>query len=133
MKRLISFLLVIIVLISCTPEKRLKRFKNKYPYLFYSEKVIIRDTVITKEIQTDTLFSIKFDTISIEKDNLQIKLIKQDTLIYLQAKVSEDTIYIQKEVEVIKDKLIQQPKKVNIWIFLFIFSTILVILLIVKK
>jgi hypothetical protein len=104
-----SLILTIITcfLVSCIHSTKLERaerkiFKltQKYPQLLKKDTLIYRDTLLSTEVRTDTSFIDKelTDTITITKDNLTIKYYKRDSLIYIEGKCEEDTIFIEKKI-----------------------------------
>ena len=127
--RAIKYIILILILCSCTPQKRIDRIVRKHPELLKSEIIIIRDTIITKSVSTDTIFNINFDTINIEKKKLSVRLIRINDTIQVFAECKEDTIYFEKIIEV--DKI--QVNEKNNWIWILIVLAILVIINIFKK
>jgi|2_EtaG_2_1085320.scaffolds.fasta_scaffold03929_2 hypothetical protein len=110
-----SFILISIAcfLVSCIHSTKLERaerkiFKltQKYPQLLKKDTVVYRDTLLSTEVKTDTSFIDKelTDTITITKDRLTIKYYKKDSLIYIEGKCEEDTIFIEKNI--IIDKIV---------------------------
>ena len=104
-KIIVSIILLIIINLSCSPMKRHARLVKKYPFVHQTDTVILRDTinVYTPIVQSDTIMlldsfiiSLK-DTITIQKDNLIVKLTQIHDSIYIDAKC--DTIYIDKIIE----------------------------------
>ena len=98
----ILFAFTFLLLASCSPQKRLHRLVKKYPELTKVDTIKIQDTVIVPCIKTDTVFSssLLHDTVTITKENLQIKLIEINDTIYLDAKVKPDTLIITREIPV---------------------------------
>ena len=102
MKYLIPLLLVII---ACTPQRRFDRLVKKYPYLLTNDSIVIKDTIrdtirITiPDVQVDTIVSIKelYDTVTIEKDRIKVKVWRVKDKVYINGKC--DTIYIEKPIE----------------------------------
>ncbi len=102
MKYLIPLLLVII---SCTPQRRFDRLVKKYPYLLTSDTLVVRDTIrdtirITiPEVEVDTVVTIKelYDTVTIEKDRIKVQVYRVKDKVYISGKC--DTVYIEKPIE----------------------------------
>ena len=102
MKYLIPLLLIII---SCTPQRRFDRLVKKYPYLLTNDSLVIRDTIrdtirITiPEVEVDTIVSVRklYDTIILEKDRIKVKVWRVKDKVYINGKC--DTIYIEKPIE----------------------------------
>lgn len=97
------YLLIILLLASCSPIKRFTRLIEKYPYLITSDTVVIKDTITlyVPEVHTDTVVTIKelTDTITITKDRVTVKAwyVPKEKKVYIQGKC--DPIYITKIVE----------------------------------
>ncbi len=102
MKYLIIFLLV---LLSCTPQRRFDRLVKKYPYLLTSDTLVVRDTIrdtiriTVPEVEVDTIVSVKelYDTIVLGKDRIKVKVWRVKDKVYINGKC--DTIYIEKPIE----------------------------------
>lgn len=120
---------VFITMQSCSVEKRAQRHLRKAIKLDSSIKkkdtLRITDTILTKEIQNDTVVSLESitDTLFINKGKLSMKLIRVRDSVYLSGKCATDTIYFDKEI--IVEKLIQKkyPKplqKIIDWWWLFL-------------
>ena len=99
-KNCILIILTIIILASCSPQRRLHRLITKHPELSRVDTIKIQDTVIVTGIKADTIFhsSVLKDTITITKEKLQIRLIEINDTIYLDAIVEPDTVIITKEI-----------------------------------
>ena len=103
---------IILLLASCSPQKRLHRLVKKHPELSRVDTIKIQDTIIVPGIKTDTVFSslLLHDTVTITKENLQIKLIEINDTIYLDAEVRADTVILTREILV--DRIIHvEPEK----------------------
>jgi hypothetical protein len=102
MKYLLPLLFVII---ACTPQRRFDRLVKKYPYLLTNDSLVIRDTIrdtirITiPEVRVDTVVTIKelYDTVTIEKDRIKVKVWRVKDKVYISGKC--DTVYIEKPIE----------------------------------
>jgi len=97
------YLLIILLLASCSPIKRFTRLIEKYPYLITTDTVVIKDTITlyVPEVHTDTVVTIKelIDTVTISKDRVTVKAwyAPKEKKVYIQGKC--DPIYITKIVE----------------------------------
>jgi hypothetical protein len=94
-------LMVLISVAACSPQKRLNKLKKNHPHLFVTDTIIIRDTVRTETIRTDTafLFNTYYDTITITKDRLQIRTVKlPGDSIWIEGTCLGDTIYIERKI-----------------------------------
>jgi len=94
------FVILIALLFSCSPQKRLNRLIKKHPELVKIDTIVVRDTirdtinVTTELVKIDTIFSLNkiHDTITITKDNLTIRYY-HDTV--------HDNVYISGECDTI--------------------------------
>jgi hypothetical protein len=141
-----SILILIVILISCTPQRRFTRLIDKHPYLLTTDSIVIHDTVnITiPEIVHDTVISEHFfheitrDTLVLQKDRLTVKIF-HDTIknnVYIKGKC--DTVTIEKIIErKIPIKYYEKTplwKKVFNWlIFAAIFYGVFRLVIFVKK
>ena len=100
MKYLLPFL---ILLISCSPQRRFTHLIEKYPYLLTQDTLIVHDTITlyVPEVHTDTVVTLKelTDTITITKDRVTVKAwyVPKEKKVYIQGKC--DPVYITKIVE----------------------------------
>ena len=58
----------LIIIVSCSPQKRLNRLIDKHPSLVESDTVFIKDTIITKEVKSDTAFFYLIDSIIVTNE-----------------------------------------------------------------
>jgi hypothetical protein len=97
------YLLIILLLASCSPIKRFTRLIEKYPYLITTDTVLIKDTITlyVPEVTTDTVVTIQqlIDTVTLTKDRVTVKTwyVPKEKKVYIQGKC--DPIYITKIVE----------------------------------
>lgn len=95
--------LVIALLPSCTPQKRLDRLLRNHPELLnYRDTVRFTDTFVVPKIKIDSVFSINFDTVQIVRDCVRVKLVKHRDTIRLTITKPADTVYKQIKVPVKK-------------------------------
>ena len=103
----ILFVLAILGLFACTPQRRFTRLIAKHPYLLTTDTLIIHDTVkvTVPKVVYDTVFSEHFfheitrDTLILQKERLTVKIF-HDTIkknIFIQGKC--DTVVVEKIVE----------------------------------
>jgi hypothetical protein len=96
---------LLFVIIACTPQRRFDRLVKKYPYLLTNDSLVIRDTIrdtvriYIPEVEVDTVVKIKelYDTITIEKERLKVKVWRVKDKVYINGKC--DTVYIEKPIE----------------------------------
>jgi hypothetical protein len=102
MKYLVPLLFLII---ACTPQRRFDRLVKKHPYLLTSDTLIVKDTIrdtirITiPEVEIDTVVDAYklYDTITLYKDRIKVKVWRVKDKVYISGKC--DTIYIEKPIE----------------------------------
>jgi hypothetical protein len=100
-----KYLIPLLILISCTPQRRFDRLVKKYPYLLTNDTLVVKDTIrdtiriIVPEVSVDTVVSIKelYDTIVLEKDRIKVKVWRVKDRVYIDGKC--DTVYIEKPIE----------------------------------
>ena len=96
---------LIFLIICCTPQRRFDRLVKKYPYLLTSDTLIVKDTIrdtirITiPEVEIDTVVDAYklYDTITLYKDRIKVKVWRVKDKVYINGKC--DTIYIEKPIE----------------------------------
>jgi hypothetical protein len=98
MKYLLPFL---ILLASCSPQKRFTHLIEKYPYLLTTDSVTVHDTirVVVPEVKVDTVVKVSslLDTIYLQKDQLTVKVWMKGDDVFIEGKC--DTVYIDKIIE----------------------------------
>ena len=126
MKYLILILSVLII--SCTPQKKLARLVKKHPELVSTETIYKSDTTITEKIKTDSFFVSHqlTDTFTVVKDNIKYRIIKSFDTIRINIEVPADTII--KEIPITQNVVqpIEQKRSVLKNIF---YGLLLIILL----
>lgn len=127
MKQIIKISLVLILLISCTPQRRLERLLRKHPELTSIDSITIHDTirVIVPEVHLDTVVTLQqlYDTVYLEQEQLKVKVwMDRYHKVYIQGKC--DTVYIDKIVtRKIPIRIYEKTplwKKIINWIFVFL-------------
>jgi hypothetical protein len=97
------YILILLLLASCSPIKRFTRLIEKHPYLLTSDTIIMRDTIsiYVPEVHTDTVVTLKelTDTITLTKERVTVKAwyVPKEKKVYIQGKC--DPVYITKIVE----------------------------------
>jgi hypothetical protein len=97
------YILIILLLASCSPQQRFTRLITKYPYLLTTDTVTIHDTIsiYIPKVEVDTVVTLKelTDTVTITKDRVTVKTwyVPKEKKVYVQGKC--DPIYITKVVE----------------------------------
>lgn len=119
------YILVIIILCSCSAQWHLDRAKKKDPSLFTKvDTTYIHDTTVYTQayIHHDTFSYVEHDTITYEDTVMKIKFVVRDRKIYMKAEVKQDTLRIRTHTRVQYDRI--TIKKDYYW-----YITILVVLL----
>ena len=107
-------ILLCIVFISCNPfiskdlrlknraNRKLERLVNKYPNLLKQDTAttLYDTTIITANSKLDTVISYDFDTITLFKDKLRLKLIKTTDTLIVDAECLPDTIRVKEFIRV---------------------------------
>lgn len=128
------FMIVIALLVSCNPHKKLQRLVKKHPELMVKDTMIveIHDTIIINKSTHDTVTQFfHSDTVQvIDNSTLTLKYF-YDTItrnIYHDVLVKQDTLFYYKEIPVEVDKVIIKEltwwEKNNqwVWVLLAIFG-----------
>ena len=100
-------LLIIVIVLSCTPQRRFTRLIDKHPHLLTTDSVTVVDTFIMEvpRVVHDTLISQHFftqitrDTLVLQKERLTVKIF-HDTIkknVFIRGEC--DTITVEKIVE----------------------------------
>ncbi|HRO76643.1 MAG TPA: hypothetical protein PLP27_10905 [Crocinitomicaceae bacterium] len=135
--------ILIALLLSCSPVKRLERLHKNHPYLFTAktDTLIVKDTLrfMIPGVRADTVVSYAqlTDTLYIDKDRLHIRIVRipMHDSIYVDGRC--DTVYktVYREIKVPYQKYeVKPPAEKNNWrtvinIFLVIFVLFLIYLL----
>jgi hypothetical protein len=89
-----TIFLALVLFTSCyTKNKAIRKFCT-------NETITVHDTVVVDHVQVDSVFSISFDTITIERDRLRLQVVRVLDSVYLQAECVGDTIYLERVVNV---------------------------------
>ena len=82
--------------------RKLERLVKKYPGLIKKDTatVIYDTTIITPNARIDTLLSYDFDTVTLFKDKLRLKLIRVNDTLLIDAECLPDTIRIKEFIKV---------------------------------
>ena len=127
MKKILYILVLITLIISCTPQRRLERLLRKHPELTSIDSITIHDTirVIVPEVHLDTIVTLQqlYDTVYLEQEQLKVKVwMDRYYKVYIQGKC--DTVYIDKIVtRKIPIRIYEKTplwKKIINWIFVFL-------------
>ena len=105
-KNYIQIILIGLLLIGCTPQKRLNRLITKFPQLTELDTIYVRDTVVIESYNYDTTTIIRtHDTTTVINNERVVLKYFYDTLretIYHDVECVGDTVYTEKLVTVEK-------------------------------
>ena len=129
--------ILILLLVSCSPQKRLNRLITKNPDLIQLDTLIVRDTIVIESFNYDTVTSFKYsDTTIIVNTEKVLARYYYDTLrqeIWHEIECKEDTIFYEKLVPV--EKVVY--KELSFWekyeTLIYILLALFVLLVIYKK
>ena len=100
-------LIVLLIIISCTPQRRFTKLIDKYPHLLTTDTLTIHDTVRVEvpKIVHDTIINEHFftqitrDTLVLQKERLTVKIFHDSIKKTVYIKGECDTITVEKIVE----------------------------------
>lgn len=129
--------ILILLLVSCSPQKRLNRLITKHPNLIQLDTLIVRDTIVVNSYNYDTITTFKYsDTTIIVNTEKVLAKYYYDTLrqeIWHQIECKEDTIFYEKLVPV--EKVVY--KELSFWekysLLIYIALALFVLLIIYKR
>jgi hypothetical protein len=129
--------ILILLLVSCSPQKRLNRLITKNPDLIQLDTLIVRDTIVIESFNYDTVTSFKYsDTTIIVNTEKVLARYYYDTLrqeIWHEIECKEDTIFYEKLVPV--EKVVY--KELSFWekyqTLIYILLGLFILLVIYKK
>ena len=129
--------ILLLLLVSCTPQKRLNRLITKHPNLIQLDTLIVRDTIVIESFNYDTITTFKYsDTTIIVNTEKVLAKYYYDTLrqeIWHQIECKEDTIFYEKLVPV--EKVVY--KELSFWekysLLIYIALALFVLLIIYKR
>lgn len=104
--RIISIIVSILFLSSCTPQQRLNNLLGKHPYLAQAQvrdtilTVIEKDTVFIPERSIDTFFSFDVDTFVVTDSGVTVTITKYLDRWRIKTVVSSDTIIYSDTVKI---------------------------------
>ena len=144
MRYILTYMTIIVVMFSCSPQKKLQRLVNKHPELMQKDTIFveIHDTIYIESTSFDTITQLfGSDTIiTIDNSTLTLKYF-YDTItknIYHDVLIKKDTIFYEREISVPIEKIVIQEltwwQKNNQWvIFLVVLFTLALIFQKIKK
>ena len=129
--------ILILLLVSCSPQKRLNRLITKHPNLIQLDTLIVRDTIVIESFNYDTVTTFKYsDTTIIVNTEKVLARYYYDTLrqeIWHEIECKEDTVFYKKLVPV--EKVVY--KELSFWekyeTLIYILLGLFILLVIYKK
>jgi len=127
------YIIILLLLSSCSPQKRLNRLVKKHPELINVDTLSVHDTIHTETITADTVFKdttflrLLRDTITVVNDRLTIKQYYYRDSIFIQGECKGDTLV--REIRV-PYKYIQPVTKTKTPAYMIILLVGLIIILI---
>lgn len=97
------YIIIALLLISCSAQKRFTRLITKHPELLTVDTLVVRDTITlyVPEVKTDTVVTVQqlIDTVVLTKDRVTVKTwyVPKEKKVYIQGKC--DPVYVTKIVE----------------------------------
>jgi hypothetical protein len=112
---------------SCSPEKRLNKLIANHPEL--RDTVYVHDTLVTKEVQKDTLFvSVPGDTVKVDEGKMHIRYVRLpgDT-VWLEGQCDPDTVINTITVERIAPTMTKSVVPWWVWVVIMVLAVVLLI------
>jgi len=130
-------IILVFLLISCSPQKRLNRLITKYPSLVELDTILVRDTVVVENYNYDTTTLIRTHdtTVVINNERVVLKYF-YDTLretIYHDVECIGDTVYTEKLITVEKAVFRELSWWEKYKEFIYIGLVLLLVLFVLKK
>ena len=105
-RQILVQVILICLIVGCSPQKRLNRLLTKYPTLTEKDTIIVRDTITIEKYVHDTTTVLEFhDTTTVINNERVILKYFHDTLtkeIHHYVECKEDTVYVEKLVPIEK-------------------------------
>ena len=99
-------IILICLIVGCSPQKRLNRLLTKYPNLTEQDTIVVRDTIMVERYIHDTTTVLEFhDTTTVINNERVILKYFHDTLtkeIHHYVECKGDTVYMEKLVPIEK-------------------------------
>jgi len=131
--RLILLIFSATILSSCGCSWHLKQVEKKCGLTSRTDTVFVRDTVIVPEVHTDTIVSLGHDTVYINKDRLQIKLVRlPGDSIFVDGKCKTDTMFIEVPVAVTNNEYKPEPAWQK-WLGWILLAVVVVLALLFRR
>lgn len=127
------FLILVGILVSCSPQQRLERLISHHPELSTPDTIGFTDTVITLLARLDTALPLVDLSVPVmlRHDRLELSMIRIRDTIRLKAECKADTIIRTLRIPVEKIKLIKSPPLLSSISKILLLSGICLIILLV--
>lgn len=92
--------IISIFLLSCTPQRRLARLISHHPELAIMDTFRIKDTIVLRIKNTDTVINYKFDTtyVNSKDQKVRVRLVHIHDSIRVNILQKQDTIFIKQAI-----------------------------------
>jgi len=128
-----TFFVLTLFVQSCGCNWHLKQVEKKCGLTSRTDTVFVRDTVIVPEVHTDTIVSLGHDTVYINKDRLQIKLVRlPGDSIFVDGKCKTDTMFIEVPVAVTNNEYKPEPAWQK-WLGWILLAVVVVLALLFRR
>lgn len=134
MKKYVFITLLLLIIVGCSPQKRLQRLVSKHPELVQTDTIKLTDTTYIPGTKIDTTFVHgKNDTIVFWKDNIKVQIINHFDTTQVVITKPPDTII--KKINVPVQKIVIVNKDHSFWLIAALVSwcLLLLVLWIYKK
>jgi hypothetical protein len=100
-----------------------------------ADTITIHDTIRTESVQTDTIFSVQVDSITIIKDKLKVVYKRIHDSVYISGECAGDTIYYTRQVPVFHPEQTMWQKAIDLkmWLLVLLFVGIVIGLVLRNK
>ena len=121
------YIVILLFLASCTPQKRLERLIRNHPELVRVDSLKIIDTIITQSVSIDTMQVMNtYDTFIVNRDRLTVQVIRHQDSIYVYGKCAGDTVVLERKVPV---RIIEVKESTSVpwWVYAFLILVLVVL------
>jgi len=129
--------ILICLIVGCSPQKRLNRLLTKYPQLIQHDTIVVRDTVTIERYVHDTTTVLEFhDTTTVINNERVILKYFHDTLtkeIHHYVECKGDTVYMEKLIPIEKAVFRELSWWEKYREFIYIGIVLIMVLLLLKK
>ena len=105
------YILALLSVFSCNPCKRIQKNILKHPECVKMDSILVMDSIKVLGFKTDTVLNINniYDTVTIVKNNLKIKVVRVMDSIYVDATVKDSIVY--KSRWKYRTVIVEKPRK----------------------